>query len=56
MAPVAVIDYVVAHEVAHLTELHHGPKFWRAVEGLTEDVSGSRKWLSANGDRLYRYG
>ena len=56
MAPVAVIDYVVAHEVAHLVELHHGPKFWRAVEGLTEDVSGSRKWLSANGDRLYRYG
>ncbi len=56
MAPVAVLDYVVAHEVAHLAELHHGPKFWRAVEGLTEDVSGSRGWLNANGDRLHRYG
>ena len=56
MAPVAVLDYVVAHEVSHLAELHHGPKFWRLVEGLTADVAGSREWLRVNGDRLHRYG
>ncbi len=56
MAPVAVLDYVVAHEVSHLAEPDHGPKFWRAVENLTEDMEGARQWLRANGDRLYRYG
>ena len=35
MAPRSVIDYVVAHEVAHLRELNHGPKFWRLTAELT---------------------
>ncbi len=56
MAPAQVLDYVVAHEVAHLIEHNHGPRFWRAVAGLTEDVDGPRKWLRLNGEKLHRYG
>jgi predicted metal-dependent hydrolase len=40
--PVAVIDYVVAHELAHLTELNHGPDFWREVERLLPDFQAAR--------------
>jgi predicted metal-dependent hydrolase len=56
MAPDAVLDYVVAHEVAHLAELNHGPKFWRWVAELTADVEGTKKWLRQNGEALHRYG
>ncbi|MBV8209773.1 MAG: M48 family metallopeptidase [Burkholderiaceae bacterium] len=40
--PVAVIDYVVAHELAHLTELNHGPRFWREVERLLPGFRAGR--------------
>jgi len=56
MAPEGVLDYVVAHEVAHLLEPNHGTEFWRAVRNLTEDVDGSRKWLRLNGEGLHRFG
>ena len=56
MAPITILDYVVAHEVAHMIELHHGPRFWRTVKGLTEDMDEAREWLSENGEKLYRYG
>jgi len=56
MAPGAVLDYVVAHEVAHLAEHNHGPRFWQAVAGLTADVDGPREWLRLNGEALHRYG
>ncbi len=56
MAPETVLDYVVAHEVAHLAEHHHGPKFWRLVESLTSDMEASREWLRLNGEALHRYG
>lgn len=56
MAPEGVLDYVVAHEVAHLLEPNHGTEFWRAVRGLTEDVDGSREWLRLNGEDLHRFG
>jgi len=56
MAPVSVLDYVVAHEVGHLKEANHGPEFWRIVTGLTPDMENARKWLRRNGDNLQRYG
>ena len=56
MAPRPVIDYLVAHEVAHLAEPHHGPKFWRLVKTLTPDMEASREWLRHNGEALHRYG
>lgn len=56
LAPEAVLDYVVAHEVAHLRYKGHGPRFWQLVERLTGDVAGARAWLRRNGDSLFRYG
>jgi predicted metal-dependent hydrolase len=46
----------VAHEVAHLRELHHGPRFWRLTAELTRDVDGAREWLNTHGRNLHRYG
>ena len=55
LAPPHVLDYVVAHEVAHLRELNHRPRFWRLVELLVPDVEKSQAWLSENGALLHRY-
>lgn len=56
MAPDAAIDYVVAHEVAHLVELNHSPTFWNIVDRLTVHREEGRSWLKAHGDGLHRYG
>jgi predicted metal-dependent hydrolase len=55
LAPPSVLEYVVAHEVAHLRELNHSPRFWRLVETLVPDAEGSQNWLSENGTLLHRY-
>lgn len=55
LAPPAVLDYVVAHEVAHLRELNHKPRFWRLVESLGPEIDASQTWLSENGALLHRY-
>lgn len=51
-APLWVIDYVVAHEVAHLIELNHSYKFWRIVKELYQDINKAEKWLKVNGIKL----
>jgi hypothetical protein len=51
-----VIDYVVAHEIAHLRHADHGPAFHRLVEGLVDDPASARAWLRRHGADLYRYG
>jgi len=56
LAPRFVVDYVVAHEVAHLREMNHGPRFWRLVDELTRDVRKARAWLADHGLELHRYG
>ncbi len=56
MAPESVLDYVVAHEVAHLKFADHGPEFWRTVASLTGDVETARAWLHSHAERLHRYG
>ena len=55
LAPPSVLDYVVAHEVAHLRELNHRPRFWRLVESIVPDIEKNQAWLSANGAVLHRY-
>lgn len=56
MAPEEVLAYVVAHEVAHLRELNHGPRFWKLVDRLCDDVPAARAWLRTHGANLHRYG
>jgi len=55
LAPAFVLDYVVAHEVAHLSEMNHGPRFWRLVHELVGDVERPQTWLRQHGAGLHRY-
>ncbi len=55
-APRHVMDYVISHEVAHLKEMNHGPRFWKLCGELCRTVNASREWLEENGTDLYRYG
>jgi predicted metal-dependent hydrolase len=52
MAPAPVIDYLVAHEVAHLKEMNHGPKFWKLCTELCPDTERCKDWLKRNGGAL----
>jgi len=55
LAPAFVLDYVVAHEVAHLRHMNHGSRFWSLVRELVGDVDEPQIWLSRNGPLLHRY-
>ncbi len=55
MAPPEVLDYVAAHEAAHLLEMNHGRRFWAHVERLDPDWRPKRDWLKTNGANLHRY-
>ncbi len=55
MAPPDVLDYVVAHEVAHLREMNHSHRFWAIVADLCPDYETHRRWLRENGSQLHRY-
>ena len=52
LAPPAVFDYVVVHELCHLRHRHHQPPFWRAVAALMPDFERHRHWLRNHGDLL----
>ena len=52
MAPKPVINYLVAHEVAHLKQMNHGPKFWKLCEELCPDTERCKDWLKRNGNAL----
>jgi predicted metal-dependent hydrolase len=56
LAPPAVLDYVAAHEVAHLVHANHSPAFWAVVAGLVGDPRRHRAWLKANGAGLHAAG
>lgn len=56
LAPPFVLDYVAAHEVAHLVHMNHGPRFWSMVEQLVGDTERPRYWLRHEGAHMHRYG
>ncbi|MFP4239045.1 MAG: M48 family metallopeptidase [Rhodosalinus sp.] len=55
MAPPEVLDYVAAHEVAHLAEMNHSPAFWAVVRRLYGPCEAQRRWLRDEGSGLHRY-
>ncbi|AQX28641.1 MULTISPECIES: M48 family metallopeptidase [unclassified Bartonella] len=54
MAPKEVVEYVVAHEVAHLIEMNHGERFWALCEKLCPERKTYQAWLKKNGYTLQR--
>jgi predicted metal-dependent hydrolase len=53
LAPPHVLDYVAAHEVAHLREMNHGPRFWRLVLTHCAQTRKAQQWLKAHGHKLH---
>lgn len=56
LAPPEILDYVAAHEAAHLVEMNHSKAFWQIVGQLTPHCEFGRSWLKTNGYRLHLYG
>ena len=52
LAPPEVRDYVVVHELAHLKEMNHSPRFWKEVEKVLPDYRQRLLWLKKNGPEL----
>ena len=55
-APTEAMDYVIAHEVAHLSHLDHSPAFWKVCEALSDHYGKGSRWMKNNGAELMRYG
>jgi predicted metal-dependent hydrolase len=56
LAPRYVLDYLAAHEVAHLLEMNHSRRFWRLLGRLCTDMERAKVWLDVHGTDLHRYG
>lgn len=56
LAPPFVLDYLAAHEVAHLKELNHSQRFWRILHDLCPATDEAERWLKRHGGELHRYG
>ncbi len=56
LAPPFVLDYLAAHEVAHLVYMNHSEAFWAVVGQLSPDVAAAEGWLKAHGPGLLRFG
>lgn len=55
MAPPTVLDYVAAHEVAHMIQMNHSPAYWAVVERLYPGWQVQRKWLHTHGQSLHAF-
>jgi predicted metal-dependent hydrolase len=56
LAPPFVLEYLAAHEVAHLIQMNHSRAFWKLVERIYPHVARAKAWLDAHGSNLHRYG
>ncbi len=56
LAPTYVLDYLAAHEVAHLVEMNHSRKFWRLVDRICPSAARAKGWLDIHGTNLHRFG
>jgi predicted metal-dependent hydrolase len=56
LAPPMVLDYVAAHEVAHLLEMNHSPRFWRHVLKHCPHARAAKNWMNQHGGELHRFG
>ncbi|MBD8891515.1 M48 family metallopeptidase [Roseibium litorale] len=56
LAPPDILDYVAAHEVAHLREMNHSARFWALCQQLAPQTPAARQWLKDNGLHLHGYG
>ena len=56
LAPPLILDYVAAHEVAHLAEMNHGPRFWALVRKTMPQMDEAKRWLQIYGMDLHRFG
>jgi predicted metal-dependent hydrolase len=56
LAPNFVLEYLAVHEVAHLIEMNHSPRFWRLVHQHCPDASRAKAWLDVHGNDLHRFG
>ncbi len=56
LAPPLVLDYLAAHEVAHLVHMDHSEAFWRVTRGLAPETDAAEAWLKRHGAGLHRYG
>jgi len=52
MAEPAVIDYVIIHELCHLTHMNHSKAFWDKVEDIMPDYKIHKNWLKEHGSEL----
>lgn len=53
LAPPEVLDYLAAHEVAHLREMNHSPRFWSLVRDICPAMEKHKAWLRTNGNGLH---
>ena len=56
LAPAYVLDYLAAHEVAHLVHMDHSPRFWNVTRTLVPDFQRAELWLKTHGSKLHAYG
>lgn len=56
LAPPEILDYVAAHECAHLVHLNHSPAYWRTLKGLGVDAVAARAWFARFGPKLHAWG
>ena len=56
LAPPFVLDYLAAHEVAHIVHMNHSPMFWKLARRLHSETDRAEVWLKVHGANLHRFG